>query len=443
MATNDIQLLLQKCLDGYDAGLAPEECLSAYPRVRRELEPLFRQALSLRMAYATSPRAEFRFEARERLLFAAGRDVSYALSAEPDEGFVQTTRQRLLNRAGAQTQEALRDVPPPRLPFWSNARRHLLETAATTPPKRTSGFATARVRTAVSAAVVMLAVTVAGAGFLVQSSPTSESPLTTAGAELLHLTEQVDSVEQLSASGEPIRSGLLDELANSTFRLAEQSSVDPDLKDRLPDLIERQQQLAQQLSPDTTLGETLASAQQLLEQSSESTSTTIAPTSAAAVVEPTPENTPDAVATATPEVHEEPDAAVEPSLSVQPGQVSYQPDPSVTELNLNWARVTTSSFSFVVPEGWTFSFLEFDDNGIATLPVGFIVIETDVAGAQLAVNAETGEVMLLNEDGLLLRSEGADGEVIDVPALAAAMNNAAGTSSLYVALSSLEFTAAE
>jgi hypothetical protein len=62
--SRDIQQQLQECLDGFDGGLTPEECLSAYPRARAELEPLFRQALSLRVAFAASPKPELRFGAR-------------------------------------------------------------------------------------------------------------------------------------------------------------------------------------------------------------------------------------------------------------------------------------------------------------------------------------------------------------------------------------------
>ncbi len=131
MSRQQLEHLLQECLEGYDAGLSPEECLSAYPHVRSELEPMLRQALSLRFAFAAAPSEEFKSRGRETLLFHAGRDVSKALSKEPDREFVMDARQRFLSAAGAQAQEALRDVPPPRLPFWMNARRRLLDAAAT------------------------------------------------------------------------------------------------------------------------------------------------------------------------------------------------------------------------------------------------------------------------------------------------------------------------
>jgi len=263
MIRKDIQQLLQECLEGYDAGLTPEECPSAYPRVRAELEPLFRQAISLRVAYAAAPRPEFRFQAREKLLFAAGRDVSKALAAEPSEEFVSTTRQRLLNRAGAGAQEALRDVPPPRLPFWANARRHLLETAATTPPKPAHRMPVG-LRYAVSAAVIVFAVAIAGGGFFLQNSPAGSPPKAALSAELNELSEKVATAEQMRASGQSV-SSLLDDLSTQTSKLAEQYSSDnpnAELIAKLPDLIERQQTLLSQEDPN----ETLASAQERLNQ---------------------------------------------------------------------------------------------------------------------------------------------------------------------------------
>ena len=70
MSKKRIEELLQECLDGYDAGLTPEECLSAFPGERAELEPLLRQALSLRVAFANSPSEDFRLDARQKLMFA-------------------------------------------------------------------------------------------------------------------------------------------------------------------------------------------------------------------------------------------------------------------------------------------------------------------------------------------------------------------------------------
>src|SRR5262249_24586897 len=144
--------MLQECLAAYDAGVSPKDCLSAYPTHRAELEPLFRQALSLRFSYAASPSEEFRARAKDTLMFAAGPygaqgfagtpDREFAKDArakfmhaagaqaqealrslpDPDPRYVARTRRRLIYSAGAEAQEALRAVPPPRLPFWWNAR---------------------------------------------------------------------------------------------------------------------------------------------------------------------------------------------------------------------------------------------------------------------------------------------------------------------------------
>ena len=104
MSREQIEHLLQECLEGFDAGLSPEECLSAYPHVRAELEPMFRQALSLRFAFAASPSEEFKRRGRESLMFHAGREVSQSLSKEPD-------RERAMDLARSGTWLLEADLP--------------------------------------------------------------------------------------------------------------------------------------------------------------------------------------------------------------------------------------------------------------------------------------------------------------------------------------------
>jgi hypothetical protein len=65
--------------------MTPDECLSAFPEQRSVLEPLLRQALTLRMSYASAPSERFMARAKESLMFAAGRDVVAAMSVEPNE----------------------------------------------------------------------------------------------------------------------------------------------------------------------------------------------------------------------------------------------------------------------------------------------------------------------------------------------------------------------
>ena len=57
MTSKHIEELLQQCIAAFDSGISPEECLGMFPAQRAELEPLFRQAISLRVAFAAAPRA--------------------------------------------------------------------------------------------------------------------------------------------------------------------------------------------------------------------------------------------------------------------------------------------------------------------------------------------------------------------------------------------------
>src|SRR5262249_33164447 len=101
-----------------------------------ELEPMLRQALALRCAFAASPDPAYRERTKEKLLFVAGREAIQAYDATPSEDFVGNARERLLESAGRRSQEALRAIPPPRLPFWANARRRLLAAATEPGPQR-------------------------------------------------------------------------------------------------------------------------------------------------------------------------------------------------------------------------------------------------------------------------------------------------------------------
>ncbi len=449
MVRKDIQQLLQECMEGYDAGLTPEECLSAYPRVRAELEPLFRQAISLRVAYAAAPRPEFRFQAREKLLFAAGRDVSRALSAEPSEEFVSTTRQRLLNRAGAGAQEALRDVPPPRLPFWANARRHLLETAAATPPKPAPRMPVG-VRYALSAAVIVLAIGIAGGGFFLQNSPASSPTGSALNAELNDLTQRVATAEQMRASGQSV-SSLLDDLSTQTSKLAEQYSADnpnADLISKLPDLIQRQQSLLSQEDPNAAL----ASAQERLNQADQTLAavnpaTSPVPTettgATAAIVE-TPQPTVEVTVepTETPEVIV-PDIEPIDSSALGAGQVVSQYNPARTDLNIRWWHVTTSSLSFDMPESWVITNMSTNDDGLAVLtPPDALFIKTDASGISLIVYNTTGKVdTLVDGQQYTLRPEGADSKPMDHNSLFQLVNLDTNGAGLYNMLDSITLAA--
>src|SRR3954471_7688755 len=105
MSSKRIEDLLQQCLEGYEGGMSAEECLSAFPEQRAELEPLLRQALTLRVNFASAPSERFMARAKEGLMFAAGRDVVAAMSVEPNLDFKMDARQRLIMAGGAPVQE--------------------------------------------------------------------------------------------------------------------------------------------------------------------------------------------------------------------------------------------------------------------------------------------------------------------------------------------------
>jgi hypothetical protein len=441
----DLQQLLQECLQGYDAGLSPEECLSAYPQARAELEPLLRQALSLRVAYAASPSQEFKFRAREKLLFHAGRDVRHALSAEPDPNFVNTTRQRLLNRAGANEQEALRAVPPPRLPFWVNARRHLLENASANPPRPAPQVAMV-MRTAISAAVVVLAVAVAGAGFLLQNSPANEPPRTALGEEIDSITNQITTFEQQKAAGQEVSSSQLSDLAERTSQVAEQAVADnanSELLDKLPDLIDRQLDLAEATPPD----ESIAQAQANLAAADQRVAAAASP-----VVEPTNTSVPAAATSATPAptvVESTPEPTATQEATPEPEGTPADPEElAARELVLQAApdegddrqRLTMNSLTFVMPDTWSLWQLDVDDDGHAVLPSDLLFVQTDIEGFVIAIRTEgdeAGEVMSIDPP-YTLRTGGIEGVVAAPTTVAGITGGDPNSAGLYEMLTSLE-----
>ncbi|HEX5140676.1 MAG TPA: hypothetical protein VFX19_07015 [Dehalococcoidia bacterium] len=435
MSRQQIEHLLQECLEGYDAGLSPEECLSAYPHARAELEPLLREALSLRVSFAATPSEEFRNRARERLMFAAGRDVNQALSAEPDPDFKMDARQRFLQAAGAQAQEALRDVPPPRLPFWMNARRRLLEAASSTAPRPSSPPYAFAMRAAMSTAIVVIAIMVATIGFFLTSDlARGPGAAQTASANLDYLEQQLDVVEQHQAEGIKTSSSLLIELTNLTSTLADQAD-DADagqpLRERLPALIERQKDAVQTAvvtssQPDPEL---IQAAQKLdqAETKVAATRTDVPATqtpSTALGANPTSTPQPTSTTEPTPEA-----TAVGPSepakpVDLEPGQVLVQPDPRdqtyATGTNpLPWMRVSTTDMTFVMDSRWTITNLETDENGFAVFSGGTLAIQTgNAAVPSLYISTRTGDTRaLINGVPTQIRTEGKDGKVIDATKL--------------------------
>lgn len=406
MSRKRIHEMLQDCLDGYEAGLTPEECLSPYAEHRHVLEPLLREALALRVAYAQAPSEELREHAREKLMFAAGRDVRHALTAEPDAGFVAQERARFLNLAGASAQEALRDVPPPRLAFWSNARRRLLDAASTstTSPRRRLPVA---MRYAASAAVVAIAIGVAVLAPFGGNSPQS------ADARLAAIAEQIDRIERQTQSGQSF-SAVASDIRDATVELnqiADTLDDKPELAQKVGNLLERvsvQQEAIKQTAQDepavVQAEEQINQTQEKLEQFA---ALVASPTEAAAVAPTEPFDTPTPVQTEEPQTIPTPEPLGEDGYR----RAVIQGDDTA---GLVWEQIDTRNVSFVVPTNWQIIGLGEDEDGVATVSSSFIGIYTDGEEAiVMALSLTNGSVTaLILDEQFTLREAGPDGEII-------------------------------
>ena len=400
-----IEQMLQECLDGYEAGLTPEECLSAYPARRRELEPLLRQALSLRVAYASSPSDEFRFQAREQLMFAAGRDVKLALAHDPDPDFILQERRRFLNVAGASAQEALRDVPPPRLAFWVNARRRLLDAAANTTPAPARRFSNMlRYSVAATAVAVVL-------GFVAFATFNGGTRTDTPEAQLAALEEQVSSIEQRNLQGESIEAGELESLAEKTSLITESiDNQDFEQAQKVGGLILRQQKV---IETQGSIGDTqLAQTQQKLEEAQQKlgSSTSPSPTVVtAAIVNQTEE--PEVTAT------DEPAEPAPTPAPLAPGEVRVETS-SDTTLGLSWQLVSTADLSFLIPDSWHL-LVDPDENGVLIQTGSYLAFETGGEDPIFVLITKEGETQAqVNQVSLQLRGPGPDADTIAAETLA-------------------------
>lgn len=397
-----IETLLEECIEAYDAGLAPDECLSAFPSARAELEPLFRQALSLRIAYAQAPSGDFKREVRERLLFAAGRDVSAAFAGEPDPEFKLDARLWLVYAAGAAAQDALRDVPPPRLPFWINARRRLLEAATLTPsPSRSPAFTIGlSLRTGLSAAVVVLALTIAGFAYIGTNGPRSVD------AEYNALDAQIQDVQDQLDNGQQVKAEVIVDLSRRTSELAVKltDTESSPIAAKLPELIDRQRDVVAIVSSSGPLDPALEQATKQLNQ---------ADVRLAALGEPTE----DASAT------EEPSASATDVPTVRPanGQVRLTPLTNDKTLGLDWTEARSSNLRLVFPSAWKVTRGEPGETVITTTS---IQIESPESPPRtlILVDMKTGDIIaLVNGHPLILREGEANGKKISADDLIAAL----------------------
>jgi hypothetical protein len=398
MSSKRIEDLLQQCLEGYDGGMTPDECLSAFPDQRAELEPLMRQALSLRISFASAPSERFVARAKEGLMFAAGRDVIAAMSVEPNADFKMDARQRLIMAGGAAVQESLRDVPPPRLPFWMNARARMLEAAKNPPAPQPKPALVARPALSMSLAGVVAAVAIAGAAFF-----TTQGGQPSAAAELAAIERQVSTLEQQQRAGVVVSPDLLADITRRTNELAARlKGSDPSqtfVTLSLQPLIDRQWEVIRAASfikpPAGEVNEareTIQAAQNQLLAAEEKVQTiaakqTIAPPASAqssnSGAQPSQPQQPSSTQqTQTQGGNTRPtqpaQAPVQPTVpAFQPSQAQIGPVPAGqvrvrglandTTANLNWVEVRTSDLKFLAPANWSIVGIVQDANGIATL----------------------------------------------------------------------------
>ena len=401
MTSKHLEELLQQCIAAFDAGTSPEECLNAFPAQRAELEPLFRQAISLRVAFAASPRAEFRQRTRERVLFMAGRDVTAALSARPDPEFIKDARQRFIRAAGAEAQEALRAVPPPRMPFWANTRRRLLERAAEptrAPQTARPVFGFPAVRAGLSMAVVALVMAI---GLFVYSMGT-EKTATPTNAQLEQLEHNLADLQAAHDAGR-LDPDKLTQGTAQVVQIGQQQQQSAAVVEKLPDLISKQQRIVQAAANEGILSPEVAQAQsqQLQEAQAKAelrlaaaraddptaTPPAAAPTntavSGATVLTPIATSTPTAVVTPPP---------ADSRRCCRPIRITASAD---NTSNKTWKTIELENMSFNVPSSWSFIGgiqLDEGDLGFGVIDLSNLNLKTD-DGSTVQVRITTAASM--------------------------------------------------
>ena len=412
--------LLQECLSGLDAGLTPDECLSAWPEQRPDLEPMLRQAMMLRIAFASAPRPEFRLRACEKLMFAAGREAVQALESEPEELFVRQARQRFLTTAGASAQEALRNVPPPRLAFWVNARRHLIANASARPTAPAGRPMALAFRASLSAAVVVLAMAVAGLAYFTVQTPGAQS----VSAQLAAIDEELTAVEEQAAAGNPVAVEKVVDLTRQLNAVAEKISHETpsNLSIKASDLVQRQKEIVNQAAPSSPA---IQEAKQQLDQAESRIQAARVDTPVAVASAPSPVATTPALSTvATGVTATVP--AVQPSgtavatataMPLGPNEARLIPRTGENFAGQAWVELQTERLSILVPASWTIVGPTFDASGLAKFEGRRIRIDGP-DGTVLNVTVTTGEVLaIVGGNPLVLRTE--SGTVISVVELVA------------------------
>jgi hypothetical protein len=356
------------------------------------------------VAFAATPREEFRSSAKQALMFATGRDLSEAFQAEPDPAFKNLARYRLMQAAGSGVQEALRDVPPPRLPFWMNTRRRLLAASSRPRPKAHSGGEFA-LRASLSLAMVLLAVALGAVLYIAEMTSPS------AAEELAKLEQQIDSVEHRARTGQTVKGTELDKLSRKTSELA--SRVNPEAPEarRLAEAIDRQQEVVSQARIEQATAAELAQAQAKLREAEE---IVVAAVATSAVTSPTPAATQTARASPTP--------AVTPPSTPPLGdnQVLIRPDPTDNFLGRAWRTVESSKLSLVLPADWQLIGAQTNEQGLAILSGStFGVTVPGDTPMTMTVDINTGRVdATINGRPQVLRGAGVNGAILPPEGLA-------------------------
>jgi hypothetical protein len=363
-------------------------------------------------------------------MFAAGREVTQAYAeTEPDQEYVAQARQRLLEAAGASAQEALRAVPPPRLPFWVNARRRLLEVASQPRPQPAQAPAMA-LRRGLSMAVVVLALAVAGVAYIATQS--SARPVS---ADIAQLEHDLAAVEAQARAGQTVPAQVIVDLSNRTAQLVEKLNEQPaavQSAEKLPSIIERQQAVATNAVIEGPALE-VRQAQQSLAEAEEkvvrlraasaitpTTQTGAAQVSPASPAPSTPTTAARTPTSAPPTSTSAPSTPSTPAV-LQPGEVRVSLLPSDSFGNLNWTEVRTSTVRFVVPSDWTIVGIIVNSAGIAAVDGNNLRIQNAPQNASIMaiVNVISGEAQaIVDGSSIRLRASGADGAIAPVSELA-------------------------
>lgn len=429
MRTNDdLDRMLQECLDAYTHGLSVEECLSAFPGHHSELEPLLRQALRLRVAFAVTPREEFQKALREKLLFVAGRDAIEAFGQQPDAEFIERARQHFLQAAGARVQESLRDIPPPRLAFWANARRRFLNAASTPRPATQpaavlarAGFAMGGVAAAAALAIALYLTSLGGGTASVS-------------AEFAQVEQQVIQIKQQTDAGVPVEPGKIVDLSQRIAAVADKITSDPSaspsLAEKLPSLIQTGKDIVDQAAKDSPASPAeLAQAKQTLDQSGDK----VRVFAAGVGLPPAPTTIPAAAAapandqaspTATGAAPKPTATSVPPPAQPTPaaGQVRLQPLASDTTYGIAWTELVMQGFRMALPADWIVIGPAFDSSGVGTIATNTIRIQDPAASIIVLANVTTGQILgttVNPSQALLLRAPGENGKTITTEELGA------------------------